>query len=59
MGRFLTLKQTEGTKLNKKIVVEKDGKEIEVTEKAFKVVYEAIGFKKVKRTTKKASPDES
>lgn len=45
--------------MNKKILVEKDGKEIEVTEKAFKVVYEAIGYKKVKRTTKKAVQDGS
>ncbi|WP_160169242.1 hypothetical protein [Cytobacillus firmus] len=45
--------------MNKRILVEKNGEEIEVTEKAFKVVYEAIGYKKVKRTNKKASPDES
>lgn len=45
--------------MNKIITIEKDGKEIEATEKAFKVVYEALGFKKVKRTTKKAVQDES
>lgn len=42
---------------NKLIKVEKDGEKLEVTEKAFRVVYGPKGFKEVKqgrkRTTKK------
>ncbi|WP_370225281.1 hypothetical protein [Cytobacillus sp.] len=50
--------------MGKTIKISKDGKELIVTEKAFNVVYQGLGFKpvsdeKAKRTTKKAVQDES
>lgn len=38
--------------------IEKDGNQIEVTEKAYRVVYAPRGYKEVKQTRKKATKKE-
>lgn len=44
--------------MSKIIKVEKDGKTLEVTEKAHRVVYAQQGYKEVKPTRKKATKKE-